>query len=247
MKNKKFVVYAHVFPNGKRYIGITSKVPKNRWQNGTGYSKNNQPVVYNAIQKYGWNNIEHIILFKNLIEKDAKNKEIELIKEYNTYCHNKNSNGYNMTFGGEGCSGHKNNKNVSLVNKKRLTGKTGDLCPNSKSVICNEIRYESITSFCKKNNLSRAMVERWLKGEVRMPKKWVEYKLKLEFGKDKTIKIPQKRNWKNLVEYNKKIYNSQRELADELGVSNSTICNWLSGKWNIPDIYKKNGLKYHNK
>lgn len=35
--NKNFCVYEHLFPNGKRYIGITSKNPKARWENGNGH------------------------------------------------------------------------------------------------------------------------------------------------------------------------------------------------------------------
>lgn len=59
----------------KYYIGISCK--KNlieRWgRNGEGYKV--QPF-YNAIQKYGWDNIEHKILFENLTVEEAKNMEI---------------------------------------------------------------------------------------------------------------------------------------------------------------------------
>ena len=80
--NKKFCVYEHLFPNGKRYIGITSKKPKTRWENGNGYDKDHQPVIYNAIQKYGWDNIQHNIIYDNLTEQEAKQKEKELIQYY---------------------------------------------------------------------------------------------------------------------------------------------------------------------
>ena len=35
---KKFIVYMHITPSNKRYIGITSNEYKRRWQNGYGYS-----------------------------------------------------------------------------------------------------------------------------------------------------------------------------------------------------------------
>ena len=38
----------HIFPNGKRYIGITSRKPTERWHNGKGYKKQ---FVYKAIKK----------------------------------------------------------------------------------------------------------------------------------------------------------------------------------------------------
>lgn len=34
-----YCVYKHTTPNGKVYIGITSKNPLKRWNNGIGYSK----------------------------------------------------------------------------------------------------------------------------------------------------------------------------------------------------------------
>ena len=91
-------VYCHTNKiNGKRYIGITQNKPNRRWQNGYGYKDRNSHF-YNAIKKYGWENFEHKILFSNLNELEAINKEKFVIKYYSTY----NPNfGYNMTFGGE--------------------------------------------------------------------------------------------------------------------------------------------------
>lgn len=58
---KKWFVYMHVNKiNSKVYVGITSKKPEERWQKGQGY--NSQKYFYRAIQKYGWDSFEHIIL-----------------------------------------------------------------------------------------------------------------------------------------------------------------------------------------
>ena len=73
--NKKFCVYEHIFPNCKRYIGITSKKPMVRWENGKGYTKEHQSAMYYAIQKYGWDNIQHNILFTDLTKQEAQHKE----------------------------------------------------------------------------------------------------------------------------------------------------------------------------
>lgn len=91
---ERYVVYKHTFPNDKIYIGITKKNPIYRWNKGKGYFT--QPKIYNAILKYGWDNIKHEILFDGLSQKEAEQKEIELIKFYNSI-----ENGYNVSTGGE--------------------------------------------------------------------------------------------------------------------------------------------------
>ena len=91
-----YTVYMHKCTNGKVYIGITSRRPKARWVCGNGYIKNEH--FYRAIQKYGWENIEHIIVEQNLSKNDAAELEIKLIKEYKS---NDYKFGYNMSSGGE--------------------------------------------------------------------------------------------------------------------------------------------------
>lgn len=91
-----YCVYMHITPNKKRYIGITCRKPEYRWNNGNAYVTNKH--FYNAILKYGWENIEHIILAKGLSKKVAGEMEISLIDKYNT---TNPSKGYNQSTGGE--------------------------------------------------------------------------------------------------------------------------------------------------
>ena len=91
-----YIVYMHLCPNGKRYIGITSNTIQKRWGNGCNYKRNKH--FYNAIKKYGWNNIEHIILYENVSKEFACEKEIELISKYKS---NDKRYGYNCSIGGE--------------------------------------------------------------------------------------------------------------------------------------------------
>ncbi len=95
-----YIVYKHTNSlNNKVYIGITSQKPEQRWGiNGANYKSS--PHFYLAIQKYGWNNFEHEILFTNLSKEDACLKEQELIKFYNSM---DKEFGYNQTSGGECC------------------------------------------------------------------------------------------------------------------------------------------------
>ena len=65
---REYSVYCHTFPNGKRYIGISSDCEK-RWRNGKGYET--QPKMDRAIKKYGWDNFQHIIVYENLTKEDT--------------------------------------------------------------------------------------------------------------------------------------------------------------------------------
>ena len=95
-----YTVYKHTNKlNNKVYIGITSQKPETRWGvNGINYKSS--PHFYLAIQKYGWDNFEHEILFTDLTKEDACLKEQELIKFYNSM---DKEFGYNQTSGGECC------------------------------------------------------------------------------------------------------------------------------------------------
>lgn len=89
-----YTVYLHTFPNGKRYVGITCQDVKRRWRDGKGYEGQ---VVYDAIIKYGWDNVKHEILFEGLTKEQAEEEEKALIKRYDTTSH---ANGYNVELGG---------------------------------------------------------------------------------------------------------------------------------------------------
>ena len=71
---------------------------KKRWV-GSGSQYKGCTYFYNAIQKYGWDNFEHEILYNDLIYQEAINKEKELIELYNT---NNSNYGYNIAEGGIG-------------------------------------------------------------------------------------------------------------------------------------------------
>lgn len=117
MNNYK--VYKHTSPSGKVYIGITLQDPELRWQNGRGY-KHNQ-YFYNAINKYGWDNFEHEILYEGLSQEEAENTEIKLIKEYNS---TNREFGYNIRQGGEGGGNlsEETKQKLSECHKGKMTG-----------------------------------------------------------------------------------------------------------------------------
>ena len=117
---KKFYVYIHVCPNGKRYVGCTVKIkPEYRWgRNGNSYQYNK--CFYSDILKYGWDNIAHKI-FEVDSKEEMYRKEIELISFYHS---NDPRYGYNHSVGGEGgglgcIRSEETRKKLSESHKKR--------------------------------------------------------------------------------------------------------------------------------
>ena len=99
-------IYKIVFPNGKHYIGLTSRSLEHRQKEHRYCVKSGDTkLVYNALRKY-----DMVDTFE-LVEIDTADtleelceKEIGYIQEYNSYY--MDGNGYNMTYGGEGCNGY---------------------------------------------------------------------------------------------------------------------------------------------
>lgn len=93
-----YLLYCHINKiNGKRYVGLTSKEdPEERWRkNGKGYQSS--PHFWKAIQQYGWDNFEHIILAQHLTREEASEQEKYYISLWETINPEK---GYNLREGG---------------------------------------------------------------------------------------------------------------------------------------------------
>ena len=153
-EERKWCVYKHTAPNGKVYIGITSREPKVRWDSGSGYLQNT--YFSRAIKKYGWKNIKHEIIILNLSENDAKNKEIELIKFYKS---SDRDFGYNLTDGGEGTNGYHHSEETK--NRIRL----GNL---GKKITKEQIeKWKMSRSWYKPTEETRLKQSMALKGKIR--------------------------------------------------------------------------------
>lgn len=129
--SKKFCVYRHIFPNNKVYIGITSQELSLRWRSdGSGYRPQkgrHSTKIWNAIQKYGWSNVNHEVLFDGLSKEQAEQKEIELISYYNSTDDNC---GYNISIGGDAPSlTPEIREKISLSRRGKNYGYTGVLAP----------------------------------------------------------------------------------------------------------------------
>lgn len=84
-------VYLHHFPDGKYYVGSTTRPVDERWRDGFGYVS--QSKIAKAIDKFGWSAIQHIS-FEVKSEETAKRIESFLISELNSI-----EDGYNTQAG----------------------------------------------------------------------------------------------------------------------------------------------------
>lgn len=92
---KTYCIYKHTLPNQKVYIGQTCDI-SHRWR-ASSYVGNS--FFYNAIQKYGWENITHEILENNLTLDEANEREKYYIALYQA---TNSEYGYNLRIGGDG-------------------------------------------------------------------------------------------------------------------------------------------------
>lgn len=85
------IIYAHRNKmNGKYYVGQTVQSnPNARWEGGNGYA--NQEKFWRAIQKYGWDGFEHIIL-----ETEVPTEQLAERENYYMDLYDSINNGYNV-------------------------------------------------------------------------------------------------------------------------------------------------------
>lgn len=117
-KDGCYVVYKHTSPSNKVYIGITGQnPPEKRWANGHGYTDNQ--YFSRAIKKYSWDNILHEILYTDLTQQEAEQKEIELISYYKSADRNF---GYNISLGGNSIGKHseESKRKMSELSRGRI-------------------------------------------------------------------------------------------------------------------------------
>ena len=152
-----YILYKHTAPNGKVYIGITSRKPEARWEGGKGYKYNNH--FYRAILRYGWNNIKHEVLAENLTKKEAETAEIATIKEYDATNPEK---GFNLREGGSLAS-----FSPASIEKMRLSHLGQKITEEQKEKISRAMKGRKVskgTLGCKYSEESKKKISQALTG-----------------------------------------------------------------------------------
>ena len=86
MEKKTYSVYVHRTPDGRYYTGVTNNI-KNRWHPSQ-YQNNS---LWPYIEQYGWDNIEHSVVFVTNCKEDALRTEDRLICFYHSIGRNINN------------------------------------------------------------------------------------------------------------------------------------------------------------
>jgi len=149
-----YSVYIHTSPSGKKYVGITSKIPIMRWKNGYGYVKNK--CFYSAIIKYGWDNFKHEIVASGLTHELALRMEESLVAQYDSFKH-----GYNMTPGGDGLPGHPISPKAAKHGAKARSHPVCQYTINGDYIAS----YRSITSAMNITNVDSSSISSCARGE----------------------------------------------------------------------------------
>lgn len=221
----------HIFPNDKKYIGIAKESRLNkRWgSNGDGYINNRQPAIEHAIKKYGWKNVEHLILATNLTRQESKQKEIDLIKKYGTF----GSGGYNLTPGGD------DNSTRSGANN-----------PSAKTVIYKGKTYHTLKEFCAAFKLKPGTVSGWINGTDAMPKEYYYGGLHYSGESTKQIYVQRGHPKGKDVASSKRVYfdgvwyDTVSDFCKKFNITKDTVRKWASGITSMPQFFYDGNLHY---
>lgn len=229
---KRYVVYKHISPSGKVYVGQTCELKK-RWRS-KGYNylqknnkgKYNQPTFAHALLKYGWDNFLHIVILENLTKSEADYAEKYLIRWYKI--HNMS---YNISDGGEG-----NSKPMTEEQKRQLTERMRKNNPRRGVHLTEETK--------QKIRISQV-------GKV-MSKESREKMRKAHLG---SINL---HRWKKIYAFDintKELIAEYKSIADaarQLSITSSGICNSAKGKcssaggfiWNYTPTLNNGDLRF---
>lgn len=218
-----YKVYKHTLPNKKVYIGITSLDVENRWRKGKGYKNS---ILFNrAIKKYGWENINHEILFDGLTKEEAEIKEIELIKLLKS---NDKKYGYNIENGGQaGATGIKRSNETLIKMRKANLGKI--VSEEVKNKISNSLKGRVFSEEHRAKKSFAQMGEKnhryGKKASMETRKKMVESQLKGENNPLSKKVIQISKDTHQVI----KIWNSMGDIRRALGFKHCGISDCCRG------------------
>ena len=217
-----YCVYKHTTPNGKVYVGITSANPAKRWAGGRGYKNN--PHFWNAIIKYGWDNIRHEILFDNLAEAEAREIEKRLIAKHKS---NEFDYGYNRSAGGEPFYQCKHTEaarlKMSIAHKGKNTGSENPMYGKGLFGSANGMYGKHHTDEWKQKRSETYSGAGHPRYGTTLSHEEKRKNMLSQPYKKSVLQIDGQENVVNVFE-------SVRDAARHMGVEHSTVARWCTGK-----------------
>lgn len=233
------VYYHRNLKTNQYYVGITKQKPLLRWRKkGQGYKS--QKKFWDAIQKYGWNNFEHKILYQNLTAEEAGLIEQRLIIQYDSI-----KNGYNQDKGGH-ITNH-SDKTIQKIKQSMLGHSHSEETKNKiikikqqqsgKKVLCIEtnIVYNSIGEAMRKTGIDKSSISKACLNQISCAGGY-----HWRFLEDKTntkFKIDKRKKPVYCITTGK-IYESVAQAARETNSDISNICKVCNGKYKTTNKLK---------
>lgn len=116
---KKSVIYKITNPTGKIYIGKTNNFC-NRMNSYKNLNNKSQKAIHASIIKYGWD-LHTVEILEEAEPEKLNNLEKYYIKKYSSFS-KYNPNGLNLTEGGEGTMGRKDNIETKIKRAEKHIG-----------------------------------------------------------------------------------------------------------------------------
>lgn len=204
-----YKVYMHLFPNGKRYIGITSEdnICK-RWKRGKNYRNN--PYFTHAVEKYGWDNIKHLVFCCGLSKERAEEIERQFIRHYDSA---NPLHGYNLQEGGCSHGKHSDEARKRMSEARKQYYKELFSTDGGRQEYADRFRGKKHSNETKEK-LSNISKERWQDEEY--------------LAKMRQRPVPNRRPVR-CVETGQ-VFKSIKQASDYIGINRSNIKDQLHGR-----------------
>lgn len=227
-----YYIYMYTFPNGKKYIGKTKRSMSQR--QGSNWSRYKKcRLLWNAIQKYGTENIKTNILFEGtLTDEEASKLECFYIEKYKTNaCKYKNpSYGYNLTDGGDGISGCM----FTEERLEKLLAQLKEATDKRRGKPLSEEHKRKLSESHKGINLGHKLSD---ETKAKISKANSLENISEETRKRKSLGHMKKVKATHVKTGEVLIFNSHQEAAKYFGVRESSITRWISQTRNASNNY----------
>ena len=221
--SKTYCVYKHTCQeNGKVYIGCTSQKPTTRWgRRGQNYHHNT--YFSHDIEKFGWDNFKHEVLYTGLTHEEAKQKEIQLIAFFQS---NDRQFGYNKSSGGAPGNG------VRFTDERKAkvrAGRLGYRCSDETRIKISEALKKRSPEEKSRFAKARVGLPSWNKGITGE----ASHSYAVVFSEERKRHISEATRGKPKIGTNKEvvdtltnaIYRTAKEAAKATGISKACICH----------------------